>query len=179
MPTNHSGPVLNGLAVVAAAYVLGIGPDVIIQALQFPVFVPGRFERRSIKNKRGILIDDCYNASPESMKAALLAFEKLEEKGQKIAVLGDMLELGVNAPFWHRQLGRFLRKVPSLNHVVLVGENIKWAQKTMPSYITCDVVPTWKEAVGCLASKLDKESIVLVKGSLSLGLKNIIQEMAE
>jgi UDP-N-acetylmuramoyl-tripeptide--D-alanyl-D-alanine ligase len=179
MPTNHSGPVLSGLAVAAASYVLGINAELIIQALQYPVFVQGRFERRSIKNKKGILIDDCYNASPESMKAALLAFEKLEEKGQKIAVLGDMLELGVNAPFWHRQLGRFLRKVPSLNHVVLVGESIKWAQKTMPPYITCDVAPTWKEAVACLTSKLDRESVVLIKGSNSLGLTNIVQEMAE
>ena len=72
----------------------------------------------------------------------MLAFEKLESKGQKIAVLGDMLELGVNSPFWHRQLGRFLRKVPSLNHVVLVGELVKWTKGTVPVGITFEHVPS-------------------------------------
>jgi UDP-N-acetylmuramyl pentapeptide synthase len=90
-----------------------------------------------------------------------------------------MLELGVNAPFWHRQLGRFLRKVPSLHHVVLVGENVKWAQKTMPAYVTCDIVPNWKAAIDCLTKKLDKETVVLVKGSRSVGLDNLVREVAE
>ncbi len=67
------------------------------------------------------MINDCYNANPESMKAALLAFQKMDTKAQKIAVLGDMLEFGVNSPFWHRQLGRFLRKVPSLKSCYFSG----------------------------------------------------------
>lgn len=179
MPTNHMGPVLNGLAAAAAAHVMGISSALIIEGLKTVVPVSRRFERRLIKSQKGLLIDDSYNASPESMKAALLAFEKLEEKGQKIAVLGDMLELGVNAPFWHRQLGRFLRKVPSLQHVVLVGENVKWAQKTMPSYVTCEVVPTWKHALTSLRNKLDRECVILVKGSLALELDNLVREIAE
>lgn len=182
VPTNHIGPVMNGLAATAAAHVLGIDHALIIKALQAPISVPSRFERRTLKpglGKGGMLIDDCYNASPESMKAALLAFEKLDMKGKKIAILGDMLELGVNAPFWHRQLGRFLRKVPSLRHVVLVGENVKWAQKTMPTYVTSNIVSTWKDAVSCLPSLLDQESVILVKGSLSMGLKNLVSEVAE
>ena len=177
--TNQMGPVMNGLAASAAAHVIGIPSEIIVEGLQAHSPVASRFERRVIKAKKGVLIDDCYNASPESMKAALLAFEKLEEKGQKIAVLGDMLELGVNAPFWHRQLGRFLRKVPSLQHVVLVGENVRWAQKTMPTYVTSEVVSTWKQALSCLATRLDRECVVLVKGSNSLGLDNIVREVTE
>lgn len=179
MSTNHMGPVMNGLAACAAAHVIGIPAAMIIAGLQSHTPVPSRFERRLIKAKKGVLIDDCYNASPESMKAALLAFEKLDEKGHKIAVLGDMLELGVNAPFWHRQLGRFLRKVPSLQHVVLVGDNVKWAQKTMPTYVTCEVVPTWKQALSCLTARLTNECVVLVKGSNSLGLENLVREVTE
>lgn len=179
MPTNHSGPVMNGLAAAAAAHVIGISSDIIVKGLQTYAPMEGRFLKRTIKAQKGVLIDDCYNASPESMKAALLAFEKLEEKGQKIAVLGDMLELGVNAPFWHRQLGRFLRKVPSVHHVVFVGDNVKWAQKTMPAYVTCDIVPNWQAAVECLEKRLDKEAVVLVKGSRSIGLDNLVREVAE
>lgn len=179
LPINHIGPVMNGLAATAVAHVLGVNKDAIIKGLQSKNPVKSRFESLKIKGNKGTLIDDCYNASPESMKAALLAFERLEASGKKIAVLGDMLELGVNAPFWHRQLGRFLRKVPSLFHVVLVGENIKWAQKTLPAFVSYDIVPNWKKAVECLNKKLEDESIVLVKGSNSIGLKNLVSEVAE
>ncbi len=179
MPTNHMGPILNGLAACSAAYVVGVSPSSIVEGLKTIDTVARRFERRPIKARKGVLIDDSYNASPESMKAALLAFEKIEEKGQKIAVLGDMLELGVNAPFWHRQLGRFLRKVPSLQHVVLVGENVKWAQKTMPSYVTCQVVPNWKQALSCLKDKLERECVILVKGSRAMELENLVYEITE
>lgn len=179
IPTNHMGPILNGLAASAAAYVIGIPSSLIIEGLKTIDPVARRFERRPIKAHKGVLIDDSYNASPESMKAALLAFEKIEEKGQKIAVLGDMLELGVNAPFWHRQLGRFLRKVPSLQHVVLVGENVKWAQKTMPSYVTCQVVPNWKQALSALKDKLERECVILVKGSRAMELENLVYEITE
>jgi len=84
--------------------------DVIITAIQKPCVVEGRFEERLVNDGRGTLINDCYNANPESMKAALLAFQQIETKSPKIAILGDMLGLGVNSPFWHRQVGRFLRK---------------------------------------------------------------------
>jgi UDP-N-acetylmuramoyl-tripeptide--D-alanyl-D-alanine ligase len=110
------------------------------------------------------------------MKAALLAFQKIQTKAQKIAILGDMLELGVNAPFWHRQLGRFLRKVPSLKHVILVGDMVKWTYKTVPVGITVDLVPTWKEAVDKLESQLAQESVVLVKGSRGMALDNLVQK---
>ena len=113
------------------------------------------------------------------MKAALLAFEKLESKGQKIAVLGDMLELGVNSPFWHRQLGRFLRKVPSLNHVVLVGDLVKWTKATVPVGITFEHVPSWQEATDCLKKRLDKEAVILVKGSNGMQLSRLVGELTE
>ena len=125
--TNHSGRLYNVLAAVAMANLLGVSHGHIIAAIQDPVSVPGRFESKILKNGLGLLIHDCYNASPESMKPALLAFEKMEARGPKIAVLGDMLELGVGSPFWHGQLGRLLRKVPSLQHVVLVGNFVRYA----------------------------------------------------
>ncbi|HSW74066.1 MAG TPA: UDP-N-acetylmuramoyl-tripeptide--D-alanyl-D-alanine ligase, partial [Candidatus Limnocylindria bacterium] len=136
----HEGYVFNALAAAAAAHLLGVSNATIIQAMQQPLVVPGRFEQRILKDKRGHLINDCYNANPESMKAALLAFQKIETPAQKIAVLGDMLELGIGTPFWHRQLGRFLRKVPSLKHLILVGEHVRWTKKTAPVHVTVTMV---------------------------------------
>ena len=128
-------------------------------------------------NARGVLIDDCYNANPESMNAALLAFQHIETKSQKIAVLGDMLELRVNSPFCHRQLGRFLRKVPSLNHVILVGSMVQWTKRAAPVNVGLEIVPTWQEAIDRLERQLThKDSVVLVKASNGVGLNNLVKK---
>ena len=172
----HEGAVMNSLAATALAYLLNVPSATIIKGIQEPIQVSGRFEEKALASKNGTIIHDCYNANPESMKAALLAFQKIETKAQKIAVLGDMLELGVNAPFWHRQLGRFLRKVPSLKHVILVGNMVQWTYKTVPVGMTVDIVPTWKEAIEKLEGRLAQESVVLVKGSRGIALDNLVQK---
>jgi UDP-N-acetylmuramoyl-tripeptide--D-alanyl-D-alanine ligase len=172
------GRVFNCLAAAAAAYVLGVSKQNIVQGLQKEVKVSGRFEMRSLVRGQGTLINDCYNASPESMKAALLALEHVDTDAQKVAVLGDMLELGVNSPFWHRQLGRFLRKVPSLKKVVLVGDMVKWTKKTIPLTVQVEHVSTWQEAVAKLEHIVDHESVVLVKGSRGMKLDNLVEYFA-
>lgn len=179
LQTNHKGSVYNALAAAAVGYLLNIPSKTIVEGISQPLLVPGRFEKRSLKQGKGILINDCYNASPESMKAALLAFQSMKTGAQKVAVLGDMLELGVNSPFWHRQLGRFLRKVPSLRQVILVGSHVVWTKKTVPLGVKVDMVANWQEAVPYLQEKLALESIVLVKGSNGMGLSNLVQEFAE
>jgi len=179
LDTNHTGRIMNILAAVAVAHLLYIPHATIVTAIQKPLVVAGRFETCPLKAGKGILINDCYNASPESMKAALLAFEKLESVGPKIAVLGDMLELGVTSQFWHRQLGRLLRKAPSIRHVLFVGDQVKWAQKTVPVGISFSMVSTWKDAVSYLRDKMEPESIVLVKGSNGVGLTNLVRELAD
>jgi UDP-N-acetylmuramoyl-tripeptide--D-alanyl-D-alanine ligase len=176
----HEGAVFNTIAAVAVTQLLGIPVEIIVKGIQLPLLVKSRFEQRFIKdNNGGIIIDDCYNANPESMKAALLALQKVVSKGEKIAVLGDMLELGVNSPFWHRQLGRFLRKVSSLNHVILVGTFVQWTYKTVPVGIKVDIVPTWQDAVSKLKQCLVPESTVLVKGSQGMQLNKLVSEFTQ
>jgi len=179
LPKPHTGIVFNALAAAGAAHLLGISNKVIIQAIAQPLEVPGRFEQKKLSTFKGVMINDCYNANPESMKAALLAFQHIETDAQKIAVLGDMLELGVNSPFWHRQLGRFLRKVSSLSTVILVGDMVKWTKKTAPVGLTVEIVPTWAAAVAALENKLKDESVVLVKGSNGVGLRNLVDAFTE
>lgn len=173
---SHEGAVMNCLAATAIAYLLQVPVASIINGIQQLIQVTGRFEEKKLATKHGKIIHDCYNANPESMKAALLAFQKIDTAAQKIAVLGDMLELGVNAPFWHRQLGRFLRKVPTLNHLILVGDMVKWTYKTVPVGMSVDLVATWQEAIEKLEQRLNQESVVLVKGSRGLALDNLVQK---
>lgn len=170
----HVGAVFNVLTATAAAHWIGVSDEIIIKAIQQPCVVAGRFEERLVNNGRGTLINDCYNANPESMKAALLAFQQIETKSPKIAILGDMLGLGVNSPFWHRQVGRFLRKVPSLNKVILVGNLVAWVKKTAPVGLRVEVVGSWQEAAQKIESELDAKPAILVKGSHAIGLDNLV-----
>lgn len=170
----HIGAVFNLLTATAAAHWLGISDEVIVKAIQKRCVVAGRFEERMVNDNRGMLINDCYNANPESMKAALLAFQQIETKSPKIAILGDMLGLGVNSPFWHRQVGRFLRKVPSLNKVILVGNLVAWIKKTAPVSLRVEVVASWQEAMNKIEGELDSKPTILVKGSRALGLDNLV-----
>jgi UDP-N-acetylmuramoyl-tripeptide--D-alanyl-D-alanine ligase len=174
----HMGAVYNVLAAATAAHLLEIADEVIVQAVQAPLNIAGRFEQRVLKNSPGRLINDCYNASPESMKASLLAFQNMETSAQKIAVLGDMLGLGANSSFWHRQIGRFLRKIPSVKQVILVGNMVQWIQETVPVGTHVDIVSSWQDAVDLLDKKLNKESLVLVKGSLGIGLGSLVDELS-
>lgn len=174
LPKSHPGYVMNVLAASAVATVLGIPFESIVAAVQEVVVVSGRYEQRLLKNGKGFLINDCYNANPESMKAALEAFERMPVKGKKVAILGDMLGLGMNAHYWHRQLGRFLRKSPSLTHVVFVGNEVKAALKTVPMTLSVVVVPSWRDAVVILQEQLHENSAVLVKGSRGIQLDMLV-----
>jgi UDP-N-acetylmuramoyl-tripeptide--D-alanyl-D-alanine ligase len=178
LATNHKGSVFNVLAACAVAHLLALPVAATLASVQKITPVAGRFERRPLRVGKGMLINDCYNASPESVKAALAAFQNVSTNAHKIAVLGDMLELGVNSPFWHRQIGRFLRKAPSIRDVILVGSHVEWTRKTAPLGVKIDLVPSWKEAVEKLKERLSEESCILVKGSRSLALDNLVREFA-
>lgn len=176
LPKPHVASIANAMIAAAVGHVLNLSMPMVIDAIQQPVIVPGRFEKKVMKKGRGVIINDCYNASPESMKAALLALQSMDARAQKVAVIGDMLELGVNSPFWHRQIGRFVRKIPSLKKVLLVGDLVQWTHKTLPLGIEVVRVKNWQEAQNTLPQVIgDQESVILVKGSLGVGLLNLVE----
>jgi UDP-N-acetylmuramyl pentapeptide synthase len=63
--------------------------------------------------------------------------------------------------------------------VIFVGDNVSWSQKTMPAYVSSEIVPDWQTALTVLNKHLSEQSVVLVKGSNGVGLKNLVQEVAE
>ncbi|MGB8468148.1 MAG: UDP-N-acetylmuramoyl-tripeptide--D-alanyl-D-alanine ligase [Candidatus Babeliales bacterium] len=175
----HSGAVFNSLATVAVGHLLNVDDEVILRSIQEPIAIEGRFQECRLKDGKGILINDCYNANPESMKAALIAFQNMEVQGTKIAVIGDMLELGQTSPFWHRQIGRFMRKAPAVRTVILVGSLVKWTQKTLPLAVQVTHVSSWQEAVTALESQLQSNAVVLVKGSHGMQLQKMVDLLVE
>jgi UDP-N-acetylmuramoyl-tripeptide--D-alanyl-D-alanine ligase len=177
LKTNHKGYVLNALAASALAHQLRIPLDHIVSGLQAYNGFEGRFERRKLKKNKGLLIHDCYNANPESMREALIAAHETSVSGQKVAVIGDMLELGEKAIFWHRQIGRVLSKTLSITEVILVGKLAKNIADTAPITANIEFASEWNEALEKLKPKLTGNNLVLVKGSLAMDLKNLVEKV--
>lgn len=171
----HQGYVVNALTASTIAYFLNIPFDRVIAGLTSYEGFEGRFQIHAIREGRGRLISDCYNANPESMRAAIEAFGKMQGPGKKVAVIGDMLELGDKEIFWNRQVGRMIAKAGRIDEVILVGPLAAAAQSTVPFRTRVILAPTWQEAVGLLDQAVGKGAFVLVKGSRGVGLKNLVE----
>jgi len=137
--------------------------------------LPGRGEK--ILTKDGILIlDDSYNASPDSMKASLKVLAS-EEGQRKIAVLGDMNELGDNEIADHREIGEFLKdlEIDGLFTLGKKGEEIRKAmgEKLLPGKACFSL----EELSLALEKEIKPGDLLLFKASNSLSLSKVIQEI--
>lgn len=122
------------------------------------------------------LIDDTYNASPDSMKASINVLCDMPCEGHRVAVLGDMFELGENEVKYHREIGEFLLDKP-LDEVVVLGElsqNIKQVIEENDSSIKVYTFSDNEEAAIYLMATLKPEDVVLIKASNGMNLKEIV-----
>jgi len=174
----HLGFVNNALAAATTAHFLKIDFEKIIQGLESYNGFENRFEKQNLKNEKGFLINDCYNASPQSMKEAILAFDKLQAKTEKVAVLGDMLELGEKQLYWHRYIGRILAKSSSINRVILVGKRSKVIAALLPFAMKASCVESWQEAEKQFCAIIEEGPVLaLVKASRGIQLDNLVKKV--
>lgn len=127
-----------------------------------------REEEHSLPGE-GMLLNDCYNANPVSMRAALEHFAERAGERRRIAVLGDMLELGPAAPDYHREIRDLVREL-GIEHVIAVGELAR-------AYDGDEWVPTAADAAERLRAELRPGDAVLVKGSLGVGLAVVAENL--
>jgi UDP-N-acetylmuramoyl-tripeptide--D-alanyl-D-alanine ligase len=127
------------------------------------------------------IIDDSYNANPGSMKAALDVLSTASHS-VKIAVLGDMLELGEDSRFWHKELGRWAA-ASNISHLIITGEmalTVKEAAYNAGLDIRKITVASNVEGIkDALAMRTLKDAIILVKASRSLKLDRIVAYLKE
>ena len=116
----------------------------------------------------GVLLNDCYNANPVSMRAALEHFVVRAGDRRRVAVLGDMLELGPGAPAYHRQIRELVQEL-GIEHVIAVGP--------LAREYGGDWVATADEAAVRLRAELRPGDAVLVKGSLGVGLAVVAENL--
>ena len=125
-----------------------------------------------LDNGHKFLVDDAYNANPASMRASLETFTKVVCAG-KIAVLGEMRELGENAAKFHAELEPLLDEIDC---AILVGDVWREAFPQNEEYV---FVNDWKEALQTVRDFTAQREVqgVLVKGSHSIGLENVVREL--
>lgn len=139
-------------------------------------FAPTKMRMNILRRNDGItILNDTYNANPQSMRAAVEVLSK-SQGARKIAVLGDMFELGALAPALHAGIGAYLGKagVDCLVAVGALAENIYTSAKEamVPEVHWC---ATKEEALPVLAQVLTPESTVLVKASRGMAFEELVE----
>ena len=173
---------MNGLGALAAC--LALGADLSKSAESLAGWTPyeGRGARESIPLSGGTieLLDDSYNANPASMAAALevLAGARPDGAGRRIAILGDMKELGPQAESLHAALAD-LPAMDDIDTVHCIGPLIGALHAALPAEKCGLLCETSAELAARAADLLRPGDIVLVKGSLSMGLAKVVDALRE
>ena len=160
------------MAAVALGLELGVPPSEVREGLENALLSPMRLD---VKKKGGLtVIDDAYNASPKSMRAALDLLHATPGK-RRIAVLGDMLEMGSYGPPAHREVGEYARGKADL--LIAIGESAReiaagWDETGTGS------PASWfsdkEEAGEYLKGLLRDGDVLLVKASRGMGFESIV-----
>ncbi|MFH0939133.1 MAG: UDP-N-acetylmuramoyl-tripeptide--D-alanyl-D-alanine ligase [Planctomycetota bacterium] len=167
--------VMNALAAIAAAIAAGVRLEDAARAVNT---FEGVARRLALKETQSAtLIDDAYNANPASFAAALAALKNLRAQ-RKFLIAGDMLELGLDAPQYHRELGRLIADC-ALTTVVTVGPLAALAGAAAVkdcssplNWISCS---TPQEAAQALKPSLRPGDVVLLKASHGIHLEKCME----
>ncbi len=167
--------VLNALAATVAGYLTGLTTEEIIKGLfEFK----GEKMRQNIYDYEGVtLMEDCYNASPDSMKAAFDVVSRRPED-LKIALLADMLELGEKSPEYHFKTGAEAAKV--FDKIICYGEMAKNIADGANSVKPCAVwVEKSFDAAAALCESAKKGAIILFKASRGMKAEETVEKFKE
>lgn len=173
VPGAHNS--INSALAIAVGVELGISVEEAIWGLKNAKLTGSRLniiEKNNIK-----IIDDCYNASLESMKSAIstLMATKPKAKGRRIAILGDIFELGNEAEAIHREIGKFLNG-KEIDIVIAIGENSKFIVEENKSGILNENMFYYKDknmAINNIKEIVKENDVVLIKASNGMGFSEI------
>jgi len=173
IPGRHN--VANCLAACAGAYAMGMWPGDMPEAIARLKPLPMRL--RVTKLGDTTLIEDCYNANPQSVEAALEVLERCGVVDRRVALLGDMLELGESANDQHEALGR--RVGALVNRLVVVGP---LGENVAKGAVAVGLARIWRfetaaQAREALFDIIRHGDTILVKGSRAMAMEIISQEI--
>lgn len=172
LPLSGEKNVLNFTAAFAIASELGLTNSQIQKAVKK---IKSYNKRLEIKNyKTFTLIDDTYNANPDSMKSALEILDKIESRKKKIAVLGDIFELGSESKLKHIALASFINKT-NVDEVYSIGKMMKLMNQKLNEKIKVQKHFADREMLKRFLKSLDiNNSAILIKGSRGMKMEEFV-----
>ena len=169
--------IYNALAALATGHSLGISGKDMSRGLENYQQIPQRNEQ--IHYEGVTLINDAYNANPQSMREALKTLSEFNTQGKRFLIIGDMLELGPLSESAHHELGQEII-LSNVDHLVTVGplaSLVAESAKKNPRHpLQIGKFNTHAEAVSYLLRNVEKGDCLLIKGSRGTKMENIIQE---
>ena len=170
--------IANGAACMAVAYAAGLDLRKAAMALRGVRAEIGRgaTDALVIDVKSITLIDESYNANPASMEAAINVLSV--KPGRRVAVLGDMFELGKDEIDMHAALSKPLEEA-GVARVIVTGECMRALKGALPRAMRGAWVRDWEAALEALKEELEDGDVVLVKGSNGVGLGKLVAALKE
>lgn len=173
---------LNSLAVLAGVEALGGDVAVAAESLSGLRAIAGRGKRHRVQAPGGAfeLIDESYNASPASMKAAIavLGVARPEGRGRRIAVLGDMLELGAEADQLHAALVDDL-SAAAIDQVFTSGQSMSALWDALPAAMRGGHANDAEKLTPMVTAAVHADDVVMVKGSLGSRTRIIVEALLD
>ena len=173
-PGDHM--ILNALAGTAVGLLYGLNLQQIDRGIRSLPSMEGRF--RIINTDEYTLIDDCYNANPMSMKAGIQALAQADGDGRRIAILGDMKELGENERLYHREIGTYASNA-GIDVLIAIGplaKDIADAAGEEGSVIV-SWYETLEELLPGVKKMIGRGDTVLIKASHSMHFERILDTL--
>ena len=175
--------VMNALAAACVSHLLGASKQQIVSALEAMELAERWRMQRVVRSDGVTIINDSYNASPDSMKAALQTLAQLGRMGSRtVAVLGEMAELGEYSRHEHDSIGRLVVRL-NIDQLVVVGEGAKLIHMGASQEGSWDgeskFFPSIAEALEYLRGILADGDTVLVKSSKSANLRFLGDDLME
>ena len=173
--------VYNSLVAIAIAEILGMTQEEIKQGLKS--YTPSKMRMNISKTENGItVLDDAYNASVDSMCASLKVLAEYETKGRRIAILGDMFEMGEFAPELHSQVGDCVAELP-IDVLYAVGDLAihiaEGAKKHKKDTLTVNYYKDKTDLILDLHNILQPKDTVLLKASRGMQFEEIVKAIGK
>ncbi len=165
--------VQNALGALAVAGYWRLDPEKVAAALGEHAPLAGRME--VVRAAGAIILKDCYNANPDSMRAALETLLSWPGAGRRVAVLGDMLELGATAAEQHREIGRQVRSAELWTVGAHAGD---YAEGATAAGVEARVFDDKTQLAVALRDALAQGVVVLVKASRGAALEQVLDGLA-
>jgi len=170
------GNVYNALASAAAAAVFGMNLEEIKRGIE--EFRPSPMRMEILSKGTLKIINDAYNANPESMEMAINVLASVPVRGRRVAILGDMLELGAWSNIAHRDVGKLLASSP-IKVLVTVGSKAAHIAEEASGYgKEVFICSTTEEAEKKIARIIKSDDLILVKGSRALQMEKIVDVLS-